>query len=288
VSTRPFRFAVSARGQGDTVEELKTFARKAEDLGYDVLMLPDHLYQQLSPLHVLVAAAQATTRLRFGTLTLANDFRHPAMLAKECATVDVLTGGRFELGLGTGSLPADNEQAGLPLDPPGVKVERLEETLRILKSFFKGETVQLQGKHYHIAGLQGYPRPVQRPHPPLLLGASGPRMLRLAAREADIISIMPGPPGRPASSMAEKRDIIRLAAGDRWQHIELNTLGMRVQVDGQPELPSAAPASAGGYVGSREAVVDQLLRQREESDVSYMAIIGAAIDAFAPVVAKLK
>jgi probable F420-dependent oxidoreductase len=278
---KKFRFGVSARGRGDTLEGLKDFARKAEDLGYDVLMLPDHLNEQLSAMYPLVAAAQHTTRLRFTTLTLANDFRHPVMTAKEAATVDVLTGGRFELGIGTGSADNDNRMAGLPVDPPGVRVERITETVRIVKAFLAGEKVTFAGKHYQVDGLPGYPRPVQA-HLPLLLGASGPRMLRLAAREADIIGIMGGRGG----SMAEKRDVIREAAGARWDQIELNTLGMRVQVDGQPNLPASMPPMA-GYVGSRDEVVEQLLKQREESDVSYISIVGGALEAFAPVVAKL-
>src|SRR5581483_3145645 len=212
MSTRKFRFAVSVRGRGETLAQLKDFARKAEDLGYDVLMLPDHLYQQMSPLYSLVAAAQVTSRLRFATLTLANDFRHPVMTAKEAATVDVMTEGRFELGIGTGSSDDDNRMAGLPIDPPGVRVERMIETLHILKQFFAGEKFSYEGKHYRITDLPGYPRPVQQPHPPILLGASGPRMLKLAAREANIISIMGGRGG----SMAEKRDVIREAAGARY------------------------------------------------------------------------
>ncbi len=287
MTTRKFRFAVSARGQ-DTLANLKDFARKAEDLGYSLMMLPDHLYDQLSPLYPLVVAAQVTHTLRFGTLTLANDFRHPVMTAKESATVDLLTEGRFELGIGTGSLDADNEQAGFPLDGPAVKVERMTETLRILKDFFAQEYVTFHGKHYHVTGLRGYPKPVQQPHPPILMGASGPRMLRLATREANIISIMPGQPGVPNSlGMREKRDIIREAAGAGYDKIELNTLALRVQVDGKPDLPPAARPGAGGLVGSRDEIIEQLLKQREETDVSYVAIIGAAIDSFAPVVAKL-
>ena len=145
MSARPFRFGVS--GRGTTLAQWREFAKKAEDLGYSTLILPDHFTEQLAPLPALVTVAQATTRLRFGTEVLANEFRHPAVLAKEAATVDLLTEGRFELGIGTGSVDADNEQAGLPLNPPAVRVARIVETLAILKAFFTQDTVAFEGKH---------------------------------------------------------------------------------------------------------------------------------------------
>jgi probable F420-dependent oxidoreductase len=281
-SARPFRFGVT--GRGETLAQWQDFARKAEDLGYSSLLLPDHFGPQFAPLLALGVAAQATTRLRFGTLVLDNDFRHPVMLAKEAATLDLLSEGRFELGIGTGSQPRDNEQAGLPLDPPGTRVERIVETLAILKQFFEPgrETVDYQGKHYQVRELRAYPKPVQQPRPPILMGASGARMLRIAAREADIMGVM----GQP-DSLEEKMAVVREAAGERYGQIEFNTLYMRVQVDGQPA--SSGPAFPGipSVVGSKEQIVEQLLAQRERMDVSYAVIIGTGIDAFAPIVARL-
>src|SRR3954452_7724480 len=190
---RPFRFGVS--GRGTTQAEWREFARRAEALGYSSLLLPDHFYRQLSPIVALAAAAQSTRTLRLGTLVLDNDFRHPAAMAKDVATLDSLSDGRFELGIGTGSIPADNERTGIPFDPPGVRYERLTETLAILKAHFgPDELVTFTGKHYQVKDLPAFPKPVQS-HVPLMLGARGPRMLRLAGREADIIGVMGSGPG---------------------------------------------------------------------------------------------
>jgi probable F420-dependent oxidoreductase len=238
----------------------------------------------MAPLLALAVAGQVTSRLRFSTTMLDNDFRHPVMLAKEAATVDLLTEGRFELGIGTGSQPRDNEQSGIPLDPPGVRVERMKEVLQIIKSYFSSEeTLNFSGKHYQIRDLTAYPKPVQKPMP-IMMGARGDRMLRLAAKEADIIGIMPGGDGS-GSGLAEKMAVIRQAAGDRYDQIEFTQLYFNVQVDGQP---SGGPEARGpGLTGSLDQIIEQLLKQREENDVSYIMVIGPVIDAFAPVVAKL-
>jgi probable F420-dependent oxidoreductase len=279
---RRFRFGVS--GRGETLAQWREFARKAEDLGYSSLELPDHFTRQFAPMLALAVAAQATTRLRFATTMLDNDFRHPVVLAKEAATLDVLSDGRFELGIGTGSVPRDNEQAGIPLNPPGMRVERIKETLQILKRYFGAdETISFAGRHYQIKDLLAYPKPLQRPLP-LMIGARGERMLRLAAREADIIGVMTGGDG-PGSSLAEKMAVIRAAAGERYHQIEFTQLFFNVQVDGRPS--GADPARGPGLVGTRDQIVEQLLRLRQENDISYIMVIGPVIDAFAPVVAKL-
>jgi probable F420-dependent oxidoreductase len=281
MADRKFRFGVS--GRGDTLAQWKDFARKAQDLGYSSLDLPDHFARQLAPLPALVAAAQVTTTLRFATTMLDNDFRHPAMLAKEAATVDLLTEGRFELGIGTGSQPHDNEMTGIPLDSPGVRVERMQEILRILKLHFgRQESIDFEGTHYQIKDLLAYPKPVQQPMP-IMLGARGPRMLRLAAREADIIGVLPGNDG--PGGIAEQMAIVRKAAGDRYDRIEFTRLHFDVQVDGKPERANAGRGP--GLVGGTDEVVEQLQRLREETDISYIMVIGPVIDAFAPVVAKL-
>jgi probable F420-dependent oxidoreductase len=280
VPHRRFRFGVS--GRGDTLARWRDFARKAEDLGYSTLLLPDHFGPQLAPLIALGVAAQATRTLRFGTLVLDNDFRHPAVLAKEAATLDLLSDGRFELGVGTGSRPEDNEQSGIPLDPPGVRYERIVETIRIVKSFFADDIVTYEGKHYQVSGLRGYPKPVQQPHPPLLMGASGPRMLRLAAKEADIIGVM-----GPDESAGERMALVRDAAGDRYAQLEFNALYLRVQVDGHPTTGVPEFSSMSGLVGSKSEIVEYLQRRRDTLEVSYIVVIGTAIDAFAPVVAEL-
>ena len=281
MTTRKFRFGVS--GRGDTLAQWKDFARKAADLGYASLDLPDHFARQLAPLPALVAAAQVTTTLRFATTMLDNDFRHPAMLAKEAATVDVLTDGRFELGIGTGSQPHDNEMTGIPFDPPATRVERMIEVLKILRLHFgDGESIDFEGKHYQLRDLMAYPKPVQRPMP-IMMGARGPRMLRLAAREADIIGVLPGDDG--PEGLGEQMAVIKAAAGDRYDDIEFTRLHFDVQVDGKPERSFAGRGPS--LVGSTAEVVDQLQRLREEHDVSYIMVIGPQIEAFAPVVARL-
>jgi probable F420-dependent oxidoreductase len=280
VRHRPFRFGVS--GRGESLAEWRDFARKAEDLGYSTLLLPDHFGPQYAPLIALGVAAQTTRSLRFGTLVLDNDFRHPAVLAKEAATLDVLTDGRFELGIGTGSRPEDNEQSGIPLDPPVVRYERIVETIRIVKSFFVDDSVTFKGQHYEVSGLRGYPKPVQRPHPPLVMGARGPRMLRLAAKEADIIGVM----GSDESAV-ERMKIIRSTAGERYAQLEFNTLYLRVQVDGKPATGVPQFAGMEGLVGSKSQIVEYLQQRREALDVSYVAVIGTALDAFGPIVAEL-
>jgi probable F420-dependent oxidoreductase len=283
VSERKFRFGVS--GRGETMAQWQDFARKAEDLGYDSLDLPDHFTRQFSPLLALVAAGQVTSRIRFATTMLCNDFRHPVMLAKEAATVDVLTDGRFELGLGTGSRPDDLAEAGMQYDSAGVRIERLEETLQILKRYYgEAERINFAGKHYQIADLEAYPKPVQDPMP-VMIGARGNRMLSLAAREADIIGVMMGADDAPGV-LDEKMAVIREAAGDRYDQIEFTQLFFNVSIDGQPTAPGAQRPGL-SLVGSRDQVVEQLLKLREEHDISYIMVIGPVIEAFAPVVAKL-
>jgi probable F420-dependent oxidoreductase len=278
VSRRKFRFGVT--GRGSTFAEWRDFAIRAEALGYATLVLPDHFARQLAPIPALCAAAQVTTTLRLGTLVLDNDFRHPASLAKELATLDVLSGGRLELGIGTGSQPRDNEQAGIPMDSPGVRYERLTETLAILDACFTADEVNFSGKYYQLKDFVAYPRPVQS-RVPLLLGARGPRMLRLAGRRADIVGVMGGAEARHA----EQLESVRSAAGERFDAIEFNQLYLRVNVDSHSSgLPgSSLPA----LTGSREQVIEHLLAVRERELVSYVVVIGTAIDAFAPIVARL-
>jgi probable F420-dependent oxidoreductase len=283
VSDRKFRFGVS--GRGETMAQWCDFARKAEDLGYSSLDLPDHFMHQFAPMIALTAAAQVTTKLRFATTMLCNDFRHPVMLAKEAATLDVLSDGRFELGVGTGSRPDDLAEAGMPYDDAGIRVERLAEVLRILRLYYgPDERIDFAGRHYRIERLEAYPKPVQRSMP-IMIGARGKRMLRLAAREADIIGVMEGGEG-PGNTLAEKMAVVREAAGDRYDRIEFTQLFFNVQIDGQPSGPGAQRPGV-SLAGSRDQVVEQLQRLREEHDISYIMVIGPVIDAFAPVVAKL-
>jgi probable F420-dependent oxidoreductase len=245
---RAFRFGVVC-WQSRSRHEWREKARQAEQLGYATFLVPDHLQDQLAPVPALLAAADATTTLRIGSHVFANDFRHPVMLAKEAATLDLLSDGRFELGLGAGYLRAEYDQAGLAFEAPGVCVGRLEEAIRLIKRLLSEGPTTFTGTHYTVTDLPGLPKSVQQPHPPILLGGGGPRLLALAAREADIVSIVlrSRTDGSgldltdfTAASMARKVMQVQAAAGDRWTTLELSTLIQRVVVtdDRSPRPPN--------------------------------------------------
>jgi probable F420-dependent oxidoreductase len=227
---KPFRFGVV--GPGVSAEGWASFARRAEALGYSTLVLGEHIsLGTAGPIAGLMAAA-ATTFLRVGSHVFANDLRHPALLAQEAATIDVLSAGRLELGLGSGWLGMDYEALGLPLDPPGVRVSRLGEADPLVKRLCSGEAVTHQGSYYRVRGLQLVQKPLQRPHPPLLVGGGGRRVLSLAAREADIVSldIRGTADGTKdvttvmAEAVAQMVDWVRQAAGERFGALELHGL----------------------------------------------------------------
>jgi probable F420-dependent oxidoreductase len=234
--TRPFRFGVFAE-TARSREALLDTARRAESSGYATFLIRDHFIaepfgHQLAPLTVLATVASVTSTLRVGSLILANDYRHPVILAKEVATLDVLSNGRVELGLGAGFSQAEYDHAGMRFDPPGVRVERLEEAIRVLKGLFADAPLTFTGKHYSVTHFDSFPKPVQRPHPPILVGAAGKRMLSIAAREADIIGfqtvstvngvVSNDPSVRVASAVAQKIEQVRQIAGDRFDRIELS------------------------------------------------------------------
>ena len=187
---RPFRFAVFAY-EAASRQDWEEKARRVEALGYAILVMPDHFLNPLTPVPALAAAAAVTTTLRIGTIVFANDYRHPALLAKEAATLDLLSDGRFEFGLGAGWFQKEYERAGIPFDPPGRRIERMQEALTIFKGLWSEEPLTFQGTHYAIAGLDGTPKPVQKPHPPIFIGGTGRRMLQLAGQEADIVGFIP-------------------------------------------------------------------------------------------------
>src|SRR6266566_403785 len=149
IEMKPFRFGVNLAHARSRAEWQET-ARKVEALGYDTLTVPDHLTDLVSPMPALVSAAEATTRLRVGTNVLNNDLRHPVLVAREAAAVDLLTDGRLQLGLGAGSIKSEYDQAGLRFEPGGTRVERLAEAVRILKGLFTGQPITFVGQHYHV------------------------------------------------------------------------------------------------------------------------------------------
>ncbi|MFI5268698.1 MAG: TIGR03621 family F420-dependent LLM class oxidoreductase [Chloroflexota bacterium] len=306
MTSRKFRFGVLQRA-APSKAEWQALARRAEDLGYDTFLLSDHFGAHLGMGSALVSAADATSRLRVGTLVSDVDFRHPALLAKEAASIDVLTEGRFELGLGAGWMLSDYQQTGIPFDPPGVRAERFRETLDILKGLFAEGPLTFRGKQFAINGLEGLPKPKQLPHMPIAIGAGGPRMIELAAREADILSVlMQSLPGggldwaHASSEMFdEKFALAREVAGKRYGDIELSLLMQKTIVTS--DRRGAAEGLAGGWQISPEAVldtplallggieqmVDELQARRERWDVSYVCVFAEAMETFAPVVARL-
>lgn len=288
---KPFRFGLAAV-QGSSRTAWRDKAHKIEDLGYDVLLLPDHMYMDLAPTAALAAAAEATQTLRIGSFVFCNDFRHPALLAREAATLDLLSEGRFELGLGAGYDSNDYTQTGIPFDPPGVRLSRLEETLLIVRQFFTEETVNFSGQHFTITGLRGFPRPIQQPHPPIMLGGKGKRLLSLGARLATGLSVgfqsiidterrfLPTSP----QEVEEKLSWIRQAAGERYSQLELGYTLFFVQ-----ETPQSvhAPLNFHTLIGTREQMIDELLERRVRFGFSYVQVTEQAMDLFAPIVARL-
>lgn len=303
---RPFRFGVIVR-MGHSRDDWRGKARRAEELGYATFVVPDHFRDQVAPAVAIMAAAEATTTIRVGSLVFDNDFRHPAVLAKDAATLDLLTGGRFELGIGAGWMRADYEQTGLPFDPGRVRVDRLEEALHIITGFFAGESVTFKGQHYAVTELPGLPRPVQRPRPPLLVGGGGPRILALAAREADIVGITPRSlagggldlADTGADAMEAKIAAIRAAAGPRLDELELNILVQRVAVGENVDAaaaefaaqwtttPEALWDSPFVLMGPPGAVEETLEARRARYGISYVVVFEQFMEAFAPIVRRL-
>lgn len=307
MAARPFRFGVTAPSPEPGTDWAER-ARRVEQLGYATLVVPDHFRDHLAPVPALIAAALATTRLRVGSLVFSNDFRHPAVLAKEAATIDVLSGGRFELGLGAGWLRAEYDQAGIPFDAPATRVERLEEAVTIIKGLLAGQRVTFAGRHYTVTDLEGRPTPVQRPHPPIAIGGGGRRTLTLAAREASIVGLVPRA-RRDGSGLdltdlsdaatREKIDWVRAAAGARFDSLELHALIQAVGV-GQGRTVAADQLAARFKValevvldtpyvllGTIEQICETLVQRRERYGISYLTVFERDMEAFAPVVARL-
>ena len=305
--TRPFRFGVqlwtapSRAGWRDKV-------RNVEDLGYDTLVVADHIGDGVAPLQGLTAAADASGKLRLGTLVLDNDFRHPVVLAREVAALDVLSDGRFELGLGAGWLGRDYERLGLSFDPPAVRVQRLEESVEIVTRALAGESVSFSGTHYKVSDFEVQPQPVQNPVP-LMLGAGGRRVLRLAAKRANIVGILPvaKPDGsgfieeeQGEVAFVRKIELLRAAAGERFGEIELNLLIQAVEI--ADDERAAAEKLAAEWeepvdpildmpfvlLGPVPAIVDKVLRLRDELGFSYLTLFEKDFERFAPVPAELR
>jgi probable F420-dependent oxidoreductase len=284
MAQKAFRFGVTTAGKA-TRAEWVALAQHVEELGYSSLQLPDVMRTPLTTLTGLAFVAAATTKLRVGSFVFVNDYRNPALLAREVAALDVLSDGRVELGLGAGNWPQDFESIGIPFEEPGIRVSRFVEGFSIIKQFFTNETVDFAGKYYTIKQLHPLPKPVQQPHPPIMIGSGGRRMLTLAAREADIIM----PVGFDAP-LEKKVDWIREAAGERLEHLELSTSAFGIQLTDSPS--PAKPSYQGGIrIEERpmttEQAVNYLLEQREKLGFSYIYIQETQLENFIPVLERL-
>jgi probable F420-dependent oxidoreductase len=306
IRKRPFRFGVTAIEGATSREEWRTKARRIEDAGYATLVIPDHLVTLFSPVAALQAAADATQTLRIGSFVFDNDFRHPVVLAKEAATLDVLSGGRFELGIGAGWYREEYEQAGIPFDALAIRHSRLEEAIHVVKGLFADDPVIFSGRFYTIKDHNGKPKPVQRPHPPLLIGGAGKRMLAIAAHEADIVGIhflVDEVKDRMDIALARRVAWIREAAGERFEQLELNIFIQGVEVTAEPYRIAEAMIQRNGWVGvtaeevvampyyligSIDDIIEKLQMLRELYNISYFVVADDKDHhAFEPVVARL-
>jgi probable F420-dependent oxidoreductase len=318
--TRPFRFGFTG-GASSKRAKLLDSARTVEELGYSTFGLADHFVRPFAPLVAGQAVADATTTLRITQTVLAQDFRTPAVLAKELATLDVLSDGRVQVGLGAGWLRQEYEHASMVFETASVRIARLEETAIILKGLFADEPFSFAGDHYTINGLDGRPKPVQRPRPPIMIGGGGRKVLSVAARQADIVQLMPtnrggntslDPSQFTAPSIEEKVGWIREAARNRVDEIELSAQLLECAVTDRPEahLSDLATRIAGVIeqmgggridlgeddlrtspivaVGSLDDVCEELVDTRARYGISYFtAPIDARPEVMAPVIELL-
>ncbi len=304
----PFRFGVQL-SKASSGPDWRSLARKIEDLGYSTLFIPDHFEDQYGPLVALTVAAEATTTLRVGSLVFGNDYRHPVVLAKEIATLDLFSEGRVEFGLGAGWMTTDYEQSGIPLDPPGTRIARMAESLAVMKALWSTGKATFEGQHYRVNEVLGAPEVVQRPHPPVIIGGGGRRVLGIAAREADIVGVNPSlAAGYIGTEVLEttgadyyhqRVEWIRQAAGERFSQLELQCLTFLVQivadrkeaVAGLAAALSVTPEQIDGspvaMIGTAPQIAETLRQRRQLFGLSYIVVHEAEMEAFAPVVSTL-
>jgi probable F420-dependent oxidoreductase len=320
--TKPFRFGFQCY-TATSGAEWREKARRAEGLGYSSFLLADHYLgpgpalaatghpvQMVAAVPAMAVAAEATSTIRVGCRVLCIDYRNPVVLAKEMATIDLFSEGRLELGLGAGWLTGEYEAMGVPMDPPGVRIDRLTEVVRVVKATMAGGEVAVEGTAgVRAVGFEGVPKPVQRPHPPIMIGGGARRVLTLAGREADIVSFnfdnrsgTLGPhsfAGSTAAVQEQKLAWVRAGAGDRFADLELEIGGYLTVVTDAGEATAAAMAARFGIepadllahphalIGSVDTICDELERRRQAYGISYVTVGEAVADAFAPVVERL-
>jgi probable F420-dependent oxidoreductase len=315
-SRKAFRFGI-INEQALPGAAWRDHVRRVEALGFATFLLRDHIVpdyfgDQYGPIAAMAMAAAITERLHVGSLVIDNDYRHPAFLAKEATTIDALSGRRFELGLGAGWLRTEYEAAGIPFDAAGVRIERLEESIRILKGLFAGESVQFQGKHYQLNGVQNFPRASRAGGPALLIGAGQKRMLQLAGREADIIGLLTTSVAsgamiddtseRTPAAVEQKLAWVREGAGARYDQLELSLIPTLILTDErrtrteqlirergwQNTTVEEVWAMPSVLIGSLDEVVAGLHERRERYGFSYFIFSDGQLEGAAAVVARVQ
>ena len=307
----PFRFGVqfSKSASGD---DYRDSVRRIEDLGYSTVFCPDHFDDQWAPTVALTVAAEATTDLRVATLVYDVDYRHPVVLAKEIATLDLVSNGRVEFGIGAGWMSDDYDTAGIPFDKAGIRIDRMVEAIDVVRGLWSGQPLNFQGEHYVVRDMTGAPSPCQPGGPPIIVGGGGKRVLTEAARRANIVglnaSLHSGSVGPETALSAlgerflERRNWVEEAAGERFSQLELqmNTFMTAVtattaeadeMIEGMAPMFGLSPDQARTIpmvlAGTVNDVCEQLHHHRELYGTSYWVIHEGEVDAMAPVVAKM-
>jgi probable F420-dependent oxidoreductase len=303
---RTLRFSTQSGGQPTGAEWLAR-AKRLEAIGYETLSMPDHMVGGAwSNMPALGAAAAVTTKLRLGNLVLDNDFRNPVVLAREFATLDVISGGRVEIGLGAGWLDRDYQGTGIPFDRGRVRVARLAEAVTLMKRLFTEDQVTFEGTYYRTEKSECRPRTVQQPCPPILIAAGGPQILALAGREADIVAVIPPSAGvRPpapgdvaAAGVRRQIEIVREAAGSRFDQIELSCLLDVTLTDARDKTiaemakktevdPAVIGSSVYRGIGTLDEVREHIVRVRRETGITYFCLRGPHVEELAPVIKDL-
>lgn len=315
MTARPFRFSVMASNtpSGAAWTEL---ARRAEDTGFSTLHVSDHYVdaasnggQALAAIPLMAAAAAVTSTLRVGARVLCIDYHQPVVLAKTAATLDLLSDGRLELGLGAGWVASEYEAMGVPMESAGVRLQRLADTIAFLDDFFTGETLEPRTGSITAHGFKGQPTPVQQPRPPIMIGGGAQKVLTMAGRLADIVSFnfdnragVVGPAGVKSASaqgMEQRIAWVREGAGDRFDQVELE-VGAYFTVVTDAAVPTAEKMGGmfgltaeemlehpNALIGSVDAICDRLVERRERFGLSYVSVSERNLEAFAPVVERL-
>jgi len=314
---KPFRFLADP---GDVTDgpSLREAARRAESIGFAVLAYPDHVVVPFGMIPLLTMAAAATERLRVAPFVANNDLRHPALLAQDLATLDVLSGGRVEVAIGAGWNRPEYDALGIQFDPVGVRVARLAEAVTVLKGCFADGPFSFAGEHYTVTDHDAIPKPVQKPHPPLFIGGGGRRVLTLAGGEADIVGLAPrmlvgvggevvrsDPRSITVAATEEKIAWVREAAGDRFDSLELNVYptgsepivtdhprkdasdildGIRARTGLDVDVDEYL-ASPHVFIGSIDGLTAKFVELRERLGISSFMLGG--IDPLSPIVERL-